>query len=102
MADDISCDNNRQREKKSKEKEIEVTIWSRDADCRMCMTELANQVNGEHLALRGEAIASFKNVDIVLREIFRKKLIEITDWNRIVDNIRFKKLVIDDNIDLIW
>ena len=85
-----------------KEKEIEVTIWSRDADCRMCMTELANQVNGEHLALRGEAIASFKNVDIVLREIFRKKLIEITDWNRIVDNIRFKKLVIDDNIDLIW
>ena len=113
-----------------KKKDVEITIWTHDADCRLCVNEISKQLEkSTYISLRAGAFFSYKNFDNILQELLKNKHIDRSEACRLIDkmreerkitytrykeddttelrveridNERFKELLIDETIDLIW
>lgn len=69
---------------KQKNQDIDITIWSHDSDCRLCI---------EAIKEKEELFLSYKNVDIILKELYEKNIIPINKINELIDCVRNERRV---------
>ncbi len=70
---------------KQKNQDLDITIWSHDSDCRLCI-EAINE--------KEQLFISYKNVDTILKELYEKNIIEIKRINKLIDCVRSERKVI--------
>lgn len=113
-----------------KEKEVEITIWSHDGDCRKCIQEMLKKIRKNKQIQFGSQIEfSYKNFENILLELLEKNYIDIATSEQLIDeirderkihyirkkednthenreetveNTRFKQMVAENNIIVIW
>ncbi len=71
--------------KYQKNKDIDITIWSHDSDCKACIDAINEKQN---------FFLSYKNIDIILKELFEKNYLETHEINELVDNVRNERKMI--------
>ena len=70
---------------KQKNQDLDITIWSHDSDCRLCI-EAINE--------KEQLFISYKNVDTILKKLYEKNIIEIKRINKLIDCVRSERKVI--------
>lgn len=110
--------------------DVEITIWSRDADCRFYMDEAMQRLQKDkRLSSRVSGTISYKPLEVVIQQIRNSEMLDDIKLDDMIDDIRiernikyllkkddnscdvriemvtnekFKELIKDKNMMLIW
>lgn len=76
--------------------DVELTIWSHDSDCKYCV-DIINEQLCKVVELKKEVekiILTYKNIDIILKELFEKNIINIQEIDQLIDKVRNQRRMI--------
>lgn len=109
-----------------KKHNTEITIWSQDMDCKFGIDVMSEQMEKE---MGHQVVASYKNLDVLLKEAYQQHMFDaeqifniideirteressylvkkgdssIESHRENVDNLKYKEIVLDDDSMIIW
>lgn len=73
---------------------VEVTIWSGDGDCRKCIEKITDLLEQRRNGLTNEQFSvSYKNLDVILKELYEEGIVDNCCVNDIIDNVRTERKI---------
>jgi len=71
---------------------VDVTIFSGDADCRSCVEKITESLEKQRNFFMDEPFSvSYKNLDVIVKELYEEGRIDIDCVQDIIDNLRIER-----------